>query len=86
MGSVGKAVSAPFKAIGGLFSEPDMPSMPTPEPTIPTPTVDQARINAEAEIKSDKRKGRLANYLSPSDTGAQLNQGTGPSLKRMLGA
>ena len=76
-----------MSVVKSLFSGPKSPApLPTPEPTPATPTVDDARVAADAEMQANKRKGRLANYLTNTNTSAQLNQSTGPSLKRMLGA
>lgn len=85
---------APVKS---LFSPPKTPSVvqaapsaaaaeaataPAPSP----PTVDDAKVAAEQEAEVNKRKGRLANVLTPSSTSAQLGGSPQPSLKRALGA
>lgn len=72
-------------AIKSIFSGPKVPAI-TPSPTAaPAPTIDTARDNVQSEIDASKRRGRLANVLSPSSTGSELTGTANASLKRVLG-
>lgn len=75
--------------LGGITGTAKAPDIIAPEPATPAPTIDQGRAVAEAEVAKDKRKGRLANYLTPSNTSAQLGgagQTAGNFIKTQLGA
>jgi len=92
---IGSILTAPLKAVGNLVGAktPKMPEPVTAEAITETgtsanqtPTIDDARAAAEAETRNAQRKGRLANYMTPTNTGAQLSTSPGAGLKRMLGA
>lgn len=81
-----------FKAVGdivgGVFGGGQPPVvLPAPQEQPAPPTVDEAAQAAESERQLAKRKGRLATFLSPASTSAQLNAGPQESaLKKMLGS
>lgn len=97
MGGAAKVLTAPIKAVTGIFDTPKPPALPAPQQAATdgtaaddsskTPTIDDARMKAEEEARNDKRRGRLSNYLTPTSTGSGLGGSTATaSLKRMLGS
>jgi len=77
-----------MSAVKNIFSPPKTPSisLPAPQDTPAPPTVDDAQQAAQAESDGNKRRGRLATVLTPSNTSNDLTGNAAPSLKRMLGA
>ena len=77
-----------MSVVKGLFSTPKTPAinLPPPQEQPAPPTIDDARAAADAQAESQRRRGRLASVLTPSNTAAQLGGTPQNSLKRMLGA
>lgn len=77
-----------YKAVTDIFGGGQKAQvLPAPQPTTPPPTVDDAANAASADAELNKRKGRLASFISSSSSSASLGGGVQESaLKRMLGA
>ncbi len=70
--------------MAALFSKPKTPSMPTPEPVPPTPTLDEAREAQSAEDELRKKRGRAANLIMSQDAASVGAYDVG--TKTLLGA
>ncbi len=70
--------------MGGLFSSPEVPSMPTPTPPPPAaaPSIDAARAKTYAADSGQAARGRAANMLT-SSTGDLTETKT--ATKQLLG-
>lgn len=64
--------------MGSLFSTPKPPKIPAPIPPPPVPTVDVALQRQTEADRLSRRRGRAANMLTGSSTGAA------PTAAKML--